>query len=62
MINPAEISKMAHRLGLGDKTIEKDYVAGPAEWLNAGNPRSGGSDPRNVPRHPEIFLGSLRAP
>jgi hypothetical protein len=26
MINPAEISKMAHRLGLGDKTIEKDYV------------------------------------
>ena len=26
MINPAEISKMAHRLGLGDRTIEKDYV------------------------------------
>ena len=26
MINPGEISKMAHRLGLGDKTIEKDYV------------------------------------
>jgi uncharacterized protein len=26
MINPAEISKIAHRLGFGDKTIEKDYV------------------------------------
>jgi hypothetical protein len=26
MIRPAEISKLAHRLGLGDKTIEKDYV------------------------------------
>jgi predicted nucleotidyltransferase component of viral defense system len=26
MIHPAEISRMAHRLGLGDKTIEKDYV------------------------------------
>ena len=26
MIRPAEISKMAHRLGLGDKTIEKDYL------------------------------------
>ena len=26
MISSAEISKMAHRLGLGDKTIEKDYV------------------------------------
>jgi len=26
MISPAEISKLAHRLGLGDKTIEKDYV------------------------------------
>ena len=26
MINSAEISKQAHRLGLGDKTIEKDYV------------------------------------
>ena len=26
MIPPAEISKLAHRLGLGDKTIEKDYV------------------------------------
>ena len=26
MIPPAEISRMAHRLGLGDKTIEKDYV------------------------------------
>ncbi len=26
MIQPAEISKMAHRLRLGDKTIEKDYV------------------------------------
>lgn len=26
MINPAEISKQAHHLGLGEKTIEKDYV------------------------------------
>ena len=26
MIPPAEISKLAHRLGSGDKTIEKDYV------------------------------------
>jgi predicted nucleotidyltransferase component of viral defense system len=26
MINPAEISMTAHRLGLGDKAIEKDYV------------------------------------
>ena len=26
MIRPAEISKQAHRLGLGDKTIEKDYL------------------------------------
>jgi len=26
MIHHAEISKLAHRLGLGDKTIEKDYV------------------------------------
>ena len=26
MIRSAEISKLAHRLGLGDKTIEKDYV------------------------------------
>jgi len=26
MIPPAEISKMAHQLGMGDKTIEKDYV------------------------------------
>jgi uncharacterized protein len=26
MIRPAEISKLAHRLGLGDKTIEKDYI------------------------------------
>lgn len=26
MIRPAEISKLAHSLGLGDKTIEKDYV------------------------------------
>ena len=26
MIRPAEVSKLAHRLGLGDKTIEKDYV------------------------------------
>lgn len=26
MIHPSEISKQAHRLGLGDKTIEKDYV------------------------------------
>ena len=26
MINPGEISKMAHRLGLGEKTIEKHYV------------------------------------
>ena len=26
MIRSAEISKLAHRSGLGDKTIEKDYV------------------------------------
>jgi len=26
MIQSSEISKLAHRLGLGDKTIEKDYV------------------------------------
>jgi predicted nucleotidyltransferase component of viral defense system len=26
MIPPAEISRLAHRLGLGDKTLEKDYV------------------------------------
>jgi hypothetical protein len=26
MIRPSEISKLAHQLGLGDKTIEKDYV------------------------------------
>ena len=26
MIPPSEIASMAHRLGLGDKTIEKDYV------------------------------------
>ena len=26
MIHPSEISKLAHGLGLGDKTIEKDYV------------------------------------
>jgi len=26
MIQSAEISKMAHKLGLGDRTIEKDYV------------------------------------
>jgi predicted nucleotidyltransferase component of viral defense system len=26
MIHPSEISKLAHQLGLGDKTIEKDYV------------------------------------
>ena len=26
MIPPAEIARLAHRLGLGDKTIEKDYV------------------------------------
>jgi len=26
MIRTAEVSKMAHQLGLGDKTIEKDYV------------------------------------
>jgi predicted nucleotidyltransferase component of viral defense system len=26
MIPPSEIARMAHRLGLGDKTIEKDYV------------------------------------
>lgn len=26
MIQPSEISKLAHRLGLGDKTIEKDYI------------------------------------
>ena len=26
MIRSAEVSKLAHRLGLGDKTIEKDYI------------------------------------
>ena len=26
MIHPSEISKLAHQLGLGDRTIEKDYV------------------------------------
>jgi len=26
MIRSSEISKLAHQLGLGDKTIEKDYV------------------------------------
>ena len=26
MIHSSEISKLAHKLGLGDKTIEKDYV------------------------------------
>ena len=26
MILPGEIARLAHRLGLGDKTIEKDYV------------------------------------
>lgn len=26
MIPPAEINRLAHRLGLGDKTVEKDYV------------------------------------
>jgi len=26
MIPPGEISRLAHRLKLGDKTIEKDYV------------------------------------
>jgi hypothetical protein len=26
MIFPSEISKLAHQLGLGDKTIEKDYA------------------------------------
>ena len=26
MILPAEVSKIAHGLGLGDKTIEKDYL------------------------------------
>lgn len=26
MIRSSEVSKLAHRLGLGDKTIEKDYV------------------------------------
>ena len=26
MIQPGEVARLAHRLGLGDKTIEKDYV------------------------------------
>ena len=26
MIHSSEISKLAHKLGLGDRTIEKDYV------------------------------------
>lgn len=26
MIPPSEIARLAHRLGLGDKTIKKDYV------------------------------------
>jgi predicted nucleotidyltransferase component of viral defense system len=30
MIQPGEVARLAHRLGLGDKTIEKDYVL---TWL-----------------------------
>lgn len=30
MISPAEIAKLAHRLGVGDRVIEKDYVL---SWL-----------------------------
>jgi len=26
MIPPSEVARLAHRLGLGDKTIEQDYV------------------------------------
>ena len=26
MIPPSEIARLAHRLGLGDKIVEKDYV------------------------------------
>jgi hypothetical protein len=26
MISPAEIAKLAHRLGVGDRVIDKDYV------------------------------------
>jgi hypothetical protein len=33
MIRPSEISKLAHKSGLGDKTIEKDYVL---TWMLAG--------------------------
>ena len=29
MILPGEISKLAHKLGLGEKTIEQDYVLTP---------------------------------
>ena len=27
MISPAEIAKLAHRLGVGDRVIEKDYLS-----------------------------------
>ena len=30
MISPPEIARTAHRLGVGDRTIEKDYVL---SWL-----------------------------
>ena len=30
MIQPGEVARLAHRLSLGDKTIEKDYVL---TWL-----------------------------
>ena len=30
MISTAEVAKLAHRLGVGDRVIEKDYVL---SWL-----------------------------
>ncbi len=33
MISPAEVAKLAHRLGVGDRVIEKDYVL---SWLLIG--------------------------
>ena len=38
MIRSSEISKLAHRLGLGDKTIEKDYVLTWALFALAASP------------------------
>ena len=40
MIPPSEIARLAHRLGLGDKTIEKDYVL---TWVLLGR-----TEPRDL--------------